>query len=381
MSGTVLIVVTHLLGSGHLVRATHLARALARGGFAVTLASGGMPLRPMEGEPFAFVQLPPVRTEGVDFRTLLNERGRGVEPDRMATRLAALEELTTRLRPDVVVTEHFPFGRRQLADEFLAVIATAKAINPRVRILSSVRDVLVTPKPARIVEAQERIARLFDAVLVHGEEDFLPLDHSWPVDAMLAAKLSYTGYLADTPIMGAAQEAGEILVSGGGSAAALPLFELALGAARHGAATWRWRLLVGQGVSEEAFQRLVAEARDLAIVERVRSDFPALLAGCALSISQAGYNTVLDLIAARCPAIVVPFDAGAETEQAIRAEALERAGLALCLRLSGQPPLTAEALVRAIEARIGRSVPRSSLRPDDGGRAVAAVKLLLAERR
>ena len=125
----------------------------------------------------------------------------------------------------------------------------------------------------------------------------------------------------------------------------------------------------------------MAEARDLAIVERVRSDFPALLAGCALSISQAGYNTVLDLIAARRPAIVVPFDAGAETEQAIRAEALERAGLALCLRLSGQPPMTAEALVRAIEARIGRSVPRGSLRPDDGGRAVAAVKLLLAERR
>ncbi|MFY8153673.1 MAG: glycosyl transferase, partial [Hyphomicrobiales bacterium] len=56
----VLIAVTHLLGSGHLVRAAQLARALAESGFAVTLASGGMPLRDMAGEAFAFVQLPPV---------------------------------------------------------------------------------------------------------------------------------------------------------------------------------------------------------------------------------------------------------------------------------------------------------------------------------
>ena len=49
MSASVLIAVTHLLGSGHLVRAANLARALAQGGFSVTLASGGMPLRAMEG--------------------------------------------------------------------------------------------------------------------------------------------------------------------------------------------------------------------------------------------------------------------------------------------------------------------------------------------
>lgn len=381
MSGSALIVVTHLLGSGHLVRAVHLARALARGGFAVTLASGGMKLRPMEAEPFDFVQLPPVRTEGVDFRTLLDEAGQPVGPERMAARVTVLEALAAQLRPDLVVTEHFPFGRRQLAEEFLATIAAVKAANPAALVLSSVRDVLVTPKPARIGEAHERIAQVFDAVLVHGEEDFLPLERSWPVDARLQAKLRYTGYLADAPITKAALDHGEILVSGGGSAAALPLFELTLQAARLGPSAWRWRVLVGRGVSEEAFQRLVGEAPGPVIVERVRPDFPALLAGCALSISQAGYNTVLDLVAARRPAIVVPFDAGAETEQAVRAEALESAGLALCLRLSGAQPLTAEVLVRTIETRIGGAVPVGGPRPDDGGRAVAAVKLLLDERR
>ena len=45
----------------------------------MTLASGGMKLRAMANEPFAFVQLPPVKVEGVDFRKLLDEGGRPID--------------------------------------------------------------------------------------------------------------------------------------------------------------------------------------------------------------------------------------------------------------------------------------------------------------
>ncbi|MGI9407639.1 MAG: glycosyltransferase, partial [Hyphomicrobiaceae bacterium] len=48
-----------------------------------------------------------------------------------------------------------------------------------------------------------------------------------------------------------------------------------------------------------------------------------LLACAALSISQAGYNTVMDLLVARCPAIIVPFATGGETEQTFRAKRFE----------------------------------------------------------
>lgn len=380
MSRRALIAVTHLLGSGHLVRAANLARALAADGFSVTLASGGMPLRAMDREPFAFVQLPPVRTEGVDFRNLLDEHGQPATAERMAERIARLEALAAELKPDVVVTEHFPFGRRQMAGEFLALIAGAKAANPKALVLSSVRDVLVRPRPRRIVEANERLARLFDAVLVHGDEGFLPLDRSWPVEEGLAAKLGYTGYLAETSTPGAAVENGEILVSGGGSAAALPLFSVAIAAARLGSVDWRWRILVGRGVAENAFQRLVADAPAHVAVERARPDFPALLAGCALSISQAGYNTVLDLVAAGRPAIVVPFDDGNETEQAIRAEAMEQSGLALCLRLSGSQAVTPAALTAAVAASIGRIPSAPGLALDGARNAAAMVRDLLGRR-
>jgi predicted glycosyltransferase len=380
MSATALVAVTHLLGSGHLVRAANLARTLAQAGFAVTLASGGMPLRAMADEPFAFVQLPPVRTEGVDFRTLLDEAGRPIAPERRQERIGLLEMLAARLRPDVVVVEHFPFGRRQLAAEFLALIEAARSANPKALMLSSVRDVLVTPRPERIAEAQDRLAGLFDAVLVHGDADFLPLDRSWPVDGRLAGKLRYTGYLAETPASGVPVASGEVIVSGGGSAAAVPLFALASAAAQLGPPGRRWRILAGRGVPEEAFGKLRAEAPAHVTVERARPDFAALLAGCAISISQAGYNTVLDLVAARCPAIVVPFDAGSETEQGVRAEAMERAGLARCLRMSGEGALTPAALAAAVEAGIGRKPPELRLALDGARHAAAIVKQLLAER-
>lgn len=379
MSASVLIAVTHLLGSGHLVRAANLARALVQGGFSVTLASGGMPLRAMEGEPFAFVQLPPIKTEGTDFRTLLDENGQPIDQERRSARIAILEKLAAQLRPDVVIVEHFPFGRRQLAEEFLALIAAVKTARPEALVLSSVRDVLVTPRPDRITEAEQRIAHLFDAVLVHGDAGFLPLDRSWPVGEGLAAKLRYTGYLADDRPTGTVRENGEVIVSGGGSGAALPLFAAAVAAACLDRSGRRWRLLAGRGMAEGDLALLTAEAPEKVVIERARPDFPALLAGCAVSISQAGYNTVLDLVAAGRPAIVVPFDAGNETEQTVRAEAMERAGLARCFRLSGDFVGDAVALADAVGEAIDSLPPSLQLDRDGATRSAAIVRELLTD--
>ena len=414
MSARILIAVTHLLGIGHLVRARQLARALAGVGHEVTLASGGMP----DGKAAAsyrFVQLPPVRTQGTDFRNLLDERGGVATPERLATRREQLVALTRELSPDIVVTEHFPFGRRQLADEFLALIATAREANPRALVLSSIRDVLVAPqRPERLIETAERIAALFDAVLVHGDPSVLPLEASWPVTPEIAGKLIYTGYLAasaqsphpEEPRSGVSKDDpdgsgaswsilrdaisgemapqdeglkngdGTILVSGGGSAAALPLFEMALGAAQL-LPQRSFHLLIGRGVSEADFTALRQSAPDNARVEWARPDFPALLAACSLSISQAGYNTVLDLLQAGRPALLVPFDAGNETEQALRAAALERAGLARVGNLPDGP----QALAAAIETALAWGAPRAAKVDLDGGRgAIAAIAGLLASR-
>ncbi len=349
----VLIIVTHLLGAGHLTRAAALARAFARRGHDTTLVSGGSPVALADFDDVAFVQLSPVQTAGTDFRTLLDETGAPIGKERLARRRAILVETVEVLRPDLVVTELFPFGRRVLADEFMAVLETAHSMEPRPRVLSSIRDILVAPaKEERIAEAHRRIERFYDGVLVHADPHFVPLDASWPVDDTLRPFLRYTGYVDEN---GAPVPAGErrgIVVSGGSSAASLPLYRAAIAAAR-ALPEHSWRILVGRGVAEADFRAIRDGAPPHATVERARPDFRALLAQAEVSVSQAGYNTVVDLLRSGAAPVLVPFEAGHETEQRLRAERLQARGLA---GIVPEADLTAERLVDAIREGLTRGV-------------------------
>ena len=71
----VLIVVTHLLGTGHLRRAATLARAFAGAGHETVLASGGFPVPGVDMGAARFEQLPFVASDGVDFTRLLGAGG------------------------------------------------------------------------------------------------------------------------------------------------------------------------------------------------------------------------------------------------------------------------------------------------------------------
>ncbi len=68
-------------------------------------------------------------------------------------------------------------------------------------------------------------------------------------------------------------------------------------------------------MAEEDLAQLqeLAGAQQGVVVERYRADFTRLLARCRLSVSQGGYNTVMEILQARAPAVVVPFAGGAET--------------------------------------------------------------------
>lgn len=390
MPHRILIAVTHLLGSGHLSRAAMIAAGLAEAGHDVTLASGGMPVPTIKIGPYPFVQLPPVRVVGTDYANLLDDAGSAVGERYRSRRIAILTGLVDRARPDVLITEHFPFGRRQLADEFVALIDAAKNAHPKVRVLASIRDVLIAPsKASRLTEVAQRIAASFDAVLVHGDETVLPLEKSWPVESPdMAARLIYTGYIAkpgadsraDAPAPGAIGN-NEILVSGGGSAAALPLFRAAIGAARLSAAAHSWRILVGHGVSDTQFHDLLLLADDSGkgnlVVERARRDFTSLLATSAVSVSQAGYNTIIDLLHARRPAVVVPYEEDNETDQILRARALAERGLCTICETA---TLTSATLLAAVEAAIVRGPPpKSDINLNGVARTVEIVEALLAD--
>lgn len=375
-----LVYVQHLLGIGHVRRTAAVVRSLAQAGVEVTVAQGGRPVPDADFGAARVVQLPPARVADASFRPILDESGRPVDDAWRARRAAALLGLEQRLRPDVLVVESFPFGRGAFRFELLPLIEAAAGRSPPARIVSSVRDILVAKDPARLAAMAELAARWFDLILVHGDPRFLPFDATFPHAGRLSGRLRYTGYVAGPrpPDARGSDGADEILVSAGGGAVGGPLLHAALEAARAGAGGGRkWRLLAGAEMPEATRAALVAAAPAHVVVERARPDFPDLLSRCAVSVSQAGYNTVMDLMAARCRSVLVPFSEGGETEQEVRARLLARRGLATLVEEARLDPATLAAAVdRALEAP---PPPGSGFRMN--GAAVAARLIVSLVRR
>jgi predicted glycosyltransferase len=155
----------------------------------------------------------------------------------------------------------------------------------------------------------------------------------------------------------------EIIVSAGGGAAGRALLETALAARRAGCfAALPWRFLAGPHLPEAAFRALSDGLPQGVVVERFRHDMVRLLRQARVSISQAGYNTVLDVLAAGVPAVFVPFADGRETEQTLRAEQLAARGVAELVRGSELSP---ERLAAAIARALARGP--QALAIDTGG--------------
>jgi predicted glycosyltransferase len=378
MSLRVLIAVTHLLGAGHLTRAAAIARALGNAGHAVTLVSGGRPTAIIREGGFRFLQLPPVQALVTDFTTLRDPDGAEVGPDYLESRRDLLLTTLADIRPDILVTELFPFGRRALAGEFTALLEAAHRLRPRPLVTCSIRDILVAPaKAEKVGRAHDLLARRYDAVLVHGDPALVPLEASWPVDDGVGAPLIYTGYVDADAAPAPAEPGNGILVSGGSSAAALPLYFAALGAARL-LADRPWRILIGRGVAPSNIEALEPTRPENVTIESARADFRELMASSALFVGQAGYNTAVDLLGTGARALLVPFEQGNETEQRLRAEMLACRGLASVLP---EAELSAERLAAAVEAALARPRPSAADISRNGAERTAEILADLVRRR
>ncbi len=377
----VLFWVQHLLGIGHLTRAATLVRALRRAGLEVTLVSGGLPVEGLELEGAELVQLEPVQSDGIDFKVLLDARGRPVDDAFRGRRRDHLLETFRTRQPRLVMLEMFPFGRRQMRFELLPLLEAIGASQPRPLLLSSVRDILVRPpKPERLTEMLGW-AEAFDRLLVHGDPDLVPFARTFPDRDRLGQKLVETGYVVeptadDTPADG--DGAGEVVVSTGGGRVGERLLEIALEASAALPAGPPWRLLVGQHLPEAGFRGLLARAGPGVTVERARPDFRALLGRAALSVSQGGYNTVMEVLAAGCPAVVVPYAGGLETEQTLRCRLLAERGLFVVL---DEATLNAATLVAAVQGQLA-APPKAAGPPprmDGASQTARLLKQMLVE--
>jgi len=352
--------VQHLLGIGHLARASRIAKALVERDFDVTMVTGGLPVPGFPGEGVKTIALPAVAAGDKGFSGLSDAAGNPLTSVFREHRKDLLIEAFRRAEPDIVIIEAFPFGRRQMRFELLPLLEAIAAMEKRPLVATSLRDILQErTKPGRAEETVELVTTHFDLVLVHGDPAFARIEETFPLAREIEDKVVYTGLVAPPP-PAAPLETFDILVSAGGGAVGKELIGTALEAARLLPETLRWCLVTGPNLPQSDFDALAASAPARVNLSRFRQDFASLLAGARLSVSQAGYNTVCDILRAGCGALLIPFTAGGETEQSTRAERLERLGLASVLPEEG---ITPRELARRIETMLAR--PRPDIPPLD----------------
>jgi len=372
MNPRVLFHVQHLLGIGHAKRGAMLARAMGREGLSVTVLSGGEPV-PVDWGGAEIVQLPWARALDTGFKTIVDEAGQPLDPAFHARRREQALETLARVAPQVLLIESYPFGRRAFRIELDALIAAARERG--IPVLVSIRDILVAKRdPQRVAQIVARVSRDIDGVLVHGDPSLVPLEASFPAAGEIATKVIYTGYVAEPPMEAPGDTGkGEVIVSAGGGAVGAPLLRAALQARPLSpAASRNWRLIAGPNLPDADYAALQQRAGPGITVERFRTDFPGLLCRCHLSLSQAGYNTILDLLQARARAVVVPFAEGSETEQALRARILAERGLVQCVdarELAG--PDAGKTLAAAMARALAAPRPEIGALALDGGRRTA----------
>jgi predicted glycosyltransferase/broad specificity phosphatase PhoE len=373
----------HSLGLGHLVRSLTLAEELATRFRVVFLSGGTAPEGHAWPAGVEVVELPPLEVR--QDRELASPLGADVETT-FAERRSLVVRTFDDVAPSVLLVELFPFGRRRLATEIVPLLDRAARLGRhRPVVATSVRDILVrgrSSQQARDNAAAALAERHLDAVLVHGDPTFAAFEEFFRPNVRWTVPVHHTGFVspADSAVDTCGARERRVVVTVGGGRVGEYLARAAIAAQQElHADGFEMRVMAGPLAPEDTWQRLSRDAAGVPGLELRRhvDDLVPELCRAAVSISQCGYNTSLDLVRARVPALVVPFVAPKEDEQVERARRLERLGLARLLHPDLADPSRLAAEVRGLAG----TVPARPALNLAGARRSTEILAELAERR
>ena len=349
----VLLYVQHLLGIGHVYRASRVARALTRHGFKVHLVWGGTRLPSINLSGLEVTFLDPVRSVDAEFSALVRPDGKPAGEALLAGRRDKLLGLFHSIRPDIVVTEAFPFGRRKMRFELVPLMEAARKALWRPMTVASIRDIMAENRREDRARESARMARdWYDLILVHGDPSLIRIEATLQYAGELTEKIRYSGIVAPEPpdFSVAPTIRADVVVSAGGGAVGHDLTKAAIGANSYSRLVPdNWLLVVGPERAEADYEALRRQAGEGMRVVRFLPDLTRVMASARVSVSRAGYNTVADVMRAGCRAVLCPFEGGDETEQLRRARLFERNGM---VRIVRDGDLDASALGKAVDEAV-----------------------------
>jgi predicted glycosyltransferase len=362
-------------GLGHLRRTLALAEAFVRRGPEVSvLVLTGSTVSGTFG-----------MSHGIDLVKLpsaIKVGGGEYEPSRMSVSFKRLKKLRAALirssaesfAPDAFVVDKAPLGMKR---EVTPTLEFLREQRPATLTVLGLRDVMDDPARIRrnwteghIVEA---IERFYDSILVYGpREVYDPLPEYGLSEATLR-RCHYVGYIGREPAL---EEAGElefrpgyVLVTAGGGGDGFRLMKTYLEGLKGTLPTFESLVVTGPMMDDGSRHELEKAARGLPVrVLEFRADMERLVARAGAVVSMGGYNTTIELLVARKPALIVPR-VEPRVEQLIRAKRLSELGL---VEMIHPDDLTPGAVREKVEGLLRQGIaPAPSFEVDLSGAARA----------
>lgn len=320
----------HVLGIGHFFRSFEIAKSLAP--HQVLFVEGGQPLIDI---PFPShirrLLLPPLMmNETFEKFNVEGEELLRVQKSRRDELLKAYRDFL----PDVIIIELFPFGRKKFSFELIPLLEKTERDSKKVIVVCSLRDILVekADKDRHELWVLQNLNRFFDLLLIHADERITRLEESFSRVDQILIPIYYTGFVARKPAKAKIEKCDgrthrKIVVSTGGGKVGSELIEAAILALRKIRSTsLEMEIYIGPFMESSTKDHLLSIARD---DERIRFrpfalDFLEVLLKADISISMAGYNTMMDLLSTGTYGILYPFKQN--REQSLRAERLAKFG-------------------------------------------------------
>ncbi len=348
----------HVLGVGHFFRSFEIAKALFP--HEVLFVQGGKPVADIDTcGHITHHFLPPLMMDS-NFRsfTVKASHLEKIKEDRKKQLLETAKEF----KPDVLIIELFPFGRKKFSFELLPLLEYIRKKSKTTLVVCSLRDILVEKEDQQKYE--DRVINIlndfFDLLLVHSDPAVIKLDETFASTEKIEIPVEYTGYVtravSGEGLLKPPTDYIRVVVSHGGGNVGFELLEVAIAASE----------LLGEGYIFDIFPGIFITPSNLAKlnsltstkprvrINRFSNNFAAELVQAHLSISMAGYNTMMDLLATGTPGLVYPFMQN--REQLLRARKFEEMGVVEVINKL-DPAEIASAIERIKERRASFTCP------------------------
>jgi len=323
----------YVLGIGHFFRTLEIDRALAE--HEIILVTGGSEIDVRLPNHIQEFRLPGLHMDR-EFKNLFAKNRENPVAQIKKERRQMLFSLYKKESPDVFIVELYPFGRRAFSFEIDPIL---KGIRYQIlkpgRVICSLRDILVDRRKYKASyegKVVDLLNNYFDALLIHSDPSLLKIDATFSIIEQITIPVVYTGFVTPKPSpnarrhlrkkMGIKKNDKLIVASLGGGKVGRSLLEAVLDAFQLIDASNNCFLAVFTGpfMEQQDVDRLQKQSSKKISVERFTPEFLSYLAAADLSISMAGYNTCMNILAAKVPALVWPFSQN--REQRFRAERL-----------------------------------------------------------